>query len=1037
VKPLLRSLRWLHAVLLPALLLCASPALALQPDKAFTHFVLNQWSIHDGLPQISGLALAQDHTGYVWIGTQSGLARFDGVRFTTFDPEVEPQLPGIYMRSLLADRQGRLWVGTYKGLAVYQEGRFRSIPARDAAKFPSLDIFALTQLADGTVLAGTSAGVFQVAGEQLVKRPGPAPALSLLPRRDGLWVGTTGGVARISGDQEISLPLPAGAASAGVVRVVDTQGQLWAGTSQGVYVLDAAGWQPLKAHPEFDGSPVTAMLADHDGNLWVGTNAGLGRFRDGAMAEFVPDSNPRSFPQVTSAMEDREGNLWLGSQLNGIARLWNGWTHRYSVGEGLDDPIVWSLSAAVGKDDDSIWVGSNNGLSLFKNGHFDLVVPGKSLPHPQAYNLLAEGDRVWIGTRRGLVVWHDGHLESPPELAPLASAQINGIMRDPDGSVWFPTTIGLFHLVDGHLKRYAEAEGLVDPRVRIIAYDQSHTLLLGTQAGVWQLQPNGRLQRYGGSSAEMDNVDVSAMLPLADGRLVIGSLGGRVMVHAGTHWHSLGPDNGLPANSPFYLTSDDNTANPGWLWIAGIRGVSRVRLSELPTAADNVTRPVHGELVLNERGDPNSGQQGYCCNGAGMSKGFRKGNVLWLPSRDGMVALDTRDIVKNAIPPALVIERVGTPDGWRSVGDTGANMVLPAEARDLTFDFTALSFQDPQSIQLRYRLQGYDRAWHRLEDARRRSVNYTNLPPGDYTFEVVGANNAGVWSRQPALLGFRIQPLFYETGLFRVLLATLLGMVLYAGYRYQMQRHARQRVALEDQVQSRTRELHAANARLEKASQTDPLTGLRNRRYLANQIPADLAYYDRERKRSGEYGQVLVFALVDLDFFKRVNDMHGHRAGDQVLLQVAQVLGSLARSSDYLARWGGEEFLLVFRPMPGRFLETIGQRIRMAISTHPFDIGLSEPLHLTCSVGLCEYPLFRDAQQGLGWEQMVELADAALYWVKQHGRDGWAAFRPTTLTNVAKLMRDLQQGGELMLADHLQLLTSHSTPVDDAIRPIA
>jgi diguanylate cyclase (GGDEF)-like protein len=173
-----------------------------------------------------------------------------------------------------------------------------------------------------------------------------------------------------------------------------------------------------------------------------------------------------------------------------------------------------------------------------------------------------------------------------------------------------------------------------------------------------------------------------------------------------------------------------------------------------------------------------------------------------------------------------------------------------------------------------------------------------------------------------------------------------------------------------------------------------------------------------------------VFALVDLDFFKHVNDMHGHRAGDQVLLQVAQVLGALARSSDYLARWGGEEFLLVFRPMGGRYLETIGQRIRSAIGNHPFDIGLAAPLHLTCSVGLSEYPLFRDAQQGLGWEQMVELADAALYWVKQHGRDGWAAFRPTEMTDVATLVRDLQQGTDLMQAGHMQLMTSrpHGDP---------
>jgi diguanylate cyclase (GGDEF)-like protein len=1089
-----RPMRWLSAVLLSAqllptlllstMLLISTPAWALKADKSFTHYVLNTWSIQDGLPQITALSLAQDRVGYLWVGTQSGLARFDGVRFVTYTPEDTPALPGIWIGALLSDRHGRLWIGTYKGLAFYDGQQFHKIIAADPVRYPSLNILALIEQADGQIVVGSSEGVFRVVNDRLVHVTGPKPALSLLSREDGLWVGSTGGVERIAANGVIArLPLPSGSSSAAVSQVVDTQGQLWAGTSQGLFTLMRDGWYPVQANPTFDRSPVTALLADHDANLWVGSNEGLARFRNGVLTEFIPDSNPRAFAQVISALEDREGNLWLGSQLNGLARLWNGWTRRYSVGEGLNDRIVWSLSPDP--DGRHIWVGSNDGLSLFDQGHFQLVVPGNALPHPHAYNVLAErvlaaqpdvgnpkndgvvgslpsdatelplhgmtlesrasassapdsrlhipDSQVWIGTRRGLVLWRDGHVQSPPEVAPMARAQINGIVRPGDGSTWFPTSEGLFHLVDGKMQHIGQEQGLQDPRVRVMAFDKGGQVLLGTQSGLWELR-DGKAQRPLLQTGLPPDMDVSALLRLHDGRLVIGSLAERLLILAGNHWHTLGPEQGLPANSPFFLAEDAH----GWLWIAGIRGVSRVRVADLPTGADgSTTRAVHGELVLNERGDPNSGQQGFCCNGAGMSKGFLRDDVLWLPSRDGVVALDTRDIVRNPLPPALLIERLHTPQGWRTLPTSGVDrMLLPASARDLGFEFTALSFQDPASVQLRYRLQGYDKGWHRLEDPRRRSANYTNLPPGKYTFEVIGANNAGIWNPNPALLRFRIQPLFHETWLFRLLLAALLAMLVYAGYRYQVQRHAQQRTELEAQVQARTRELHAANAHLEKASQTDPLTGLRNRRYLANQIPADLAYYDRERKRSGEFDQVLVFALVDLDFFKRVNDEYGHKAGDQVLLQVAQVLGSLARSSDYLARWGGEEFLLVFRPMGGRFLETIGHRIRTAVSTHEFDIGLPQPLHLTCSVGMSEYPLFRDAQQGLGWEQMVELADAALYWVKGHGRDGWAAFRPTLHTDLATLMRDLQQSvTDLAQADRLQLLTSR--PVPNTLAPDA
>ena len=1023
MKPLHRRLQCVCLLLLAALCVWPPQARALQPDKAFDHYVIDTWSIQDGLPQISALALAQDRTGYLWIGTQSGLARFDGARFVTFTPENQPALPGIWVRALLVDRRGRMWIGTYKGLALYEDGRFHAIAT--AAATPTLDVFALAEQVDGTIVAATSEGVFRAGDDGLLLQvAGPRPALSLLADKGGLWVGTTGAIERITPAGRNRVSLPVGATSAAVSGLVNTHGQLWAGTSQGLFALATNGWKPVQVDPLFDRAPVTAMLADRDGNLWIGSNAGLARFRDGHLAEFVRDTNPRAFPQVVTALEDREGNLWLGSQLNGLARVWNGWTRRYSVAQGLHDRIVWSLSPDP--DGHRLWVGTNDGLSILDHDRFQQVVPGSALPHPHAYNLLAERDRVWIGTRRGLVLWRDGRIQSPPELAPMASAQINGIVRAGDGSLWVTSSEGLFRLRNGRLQHFGQAQGLRDPRVRVILFGKDGRILLGTQGGLFELH-NGHARPLGLDSGLPADLDVSALYAMRDGRLVIGSLGEKIFVEADGRWHALGAADGMPANAPFFIDED----NHGYLWIAGIRGISRVPVADLPPAADTTTRHVRGEMVLNERGDANAGQQGYCCNGAGMSKGFLRDGILWLPSRDGVVALDTMAIVRNATPPALVIERLRTPQGWRDLAAAdGKQVQLPTSARDLGFEFTALSFQDPRSVQLRYRLRGYDRDWHQLEDARRRSANYTNLPPGNYAFQVIGANNAGVWSSQPAILRFRIQPMFHETWLFRLLLAGLLLVSLYAGYRYQLQRHKRQRSQLEDEVQARTLDLNVANARLEKASQTDPLTGLRNRRYLANQIPADLAYYDRESNRTGQYGQIVVFALVDIDHFKQVNDTHGHHAGDRILQQFSQVLASLARTGDYLARWGGEEFLLVFRPMDNQHLQIIGKRIREAVTAHRFRIDPATTLQLTCSIGLSGYPLLHVTRQP-GWEQMVDLADAALYWVKHHGRDGWAAFQPGPGSDGSTLLQALQGDLDVMLASgRVQVISSRPSPGD-------
>ena len=785
--------------------LAAGRAFALDPDKAFENYVSNTWSIQEGLPQISALAIAQDRTGYVWVGTQNGLARFDGVRFTTYTPDSEPALPGIYIRALLLGRDGRLWVGTYKGLAVIEGDHFKSIRVADAARasnspserYPALDINALAETGDGGIVAATDHGIFRVDHDQLIEVPnGPKPAFSLLQRADGLWVGGNGTVLRMDRGQVVSLPWPQQQAMAGVTHLAEAQGRIWAGTTQGLYSRIADAWVRFDEDAALATSPIGSILRDHADNLWVGSNSGFARLRNAHLAEHIDPTNLRAIRGVMSAFEDREGNLWFGSQQEGVARVWNGWTRRHSSSDGLNDPIVWSLSRAP---DGVLWVGGNDGLSTFDGKRFTLVVPGSALPHPHAYNLLAETGQVWIGTRRGLAIWRDGWIQTPALYAPMASAQINGIRRDRNGDLWFLTTEGLFIQHGDILRRYEQADGLVDPRTWTMLETRTHRILIGTQGGLFEMHGD----RFTPVAGLPPGLDIATISELPSGTLVIGLATEVINVFDGRVWKEVGQPQGLPSNAPFFQTQDDR----GYFWIAGIRGVERVPVSDLERFARGEIPAVRGEMLLNERGDRNSGQQGECCNGAGLSKGFIDGHVLWLPSRNGVVVLDTHGIVKNTVAPAVAIERVHYLDAWHPVDGTIAPVELEARARDLAFDFTAPSFQDPRSILMRYRLTGYDRDWHDLEDVTRRRVNYTNLPPGDYTFEVMATNNAGVWSPGTAHFAFGIRPYFYETKLFYALLGLLLAMLVYAGYLRQRQLHIAQRLALEQQVRERTQDL--------------------------------------------------------------------------------------------------------------------------------------------------------------------------------------------------------------------------------------
>ena len=1007
----------------------AGPVRALDPDKAFHHYVRNTWSIEQGLPQISALAITQDRQGYLWVGTQGGLARFDGVRFTLFNPENTPGLAGIWINDLHVDPANRLWVSTYRGLTLREDGKFRLVPVKGAAADAALDTRDIQPMPSGAIMVAAPDGVYEALDTGLVLRHRLAhPANALMARGDELWVGSRGRVYRISGDTTVVMPLPEGDADTVVTRLAESQGRLWAGTSAGLFYRQGDAWLRHEGGPPLSTAPIESLYEDSDGNFWVGMVQDLARLQAGRLRELV--SGPGPGPAVRAMYEDREGNFWLGSQWEGLTRLWNGWTRRYGQREGLEDSTLWSVARGP---DGRIWAGTNSGLSVMQGGRFEQVVAGARLPHPNAYTLLPEPGAVWIGTRRGVAVLRGDQVETPEVLAPMRSAQINGILRDRAGALWFATTQGLFRLSRDLLSPLGVANGFRDPRMRVLHETRDGRLLVGTQSGLYEVA--GDLATPIGLDAGLrEGLDITAIHELDDGKLVLGTLSEEIFLFDGQRWTTFGRDSGMPVNSPFFLTHDRS----GFLWVAGIRGIHRVPLDDLLAVAEGRATRIRGEMLLNERGDRRGGQKGYCCNGAGNAKGFQFGGELWLPTRDGVVAMSTTGIVKNPVAPRSLIERVRVGEQWRDA-DPSADWRLPPASRDLSFEFTVLSFQDPNSVDLRYRLVGYDDDWRTLDDPSRRVVNYTNLPPGAYVFEALGANNADVWSTAPAQLGFSIQPLFHETPLFYVLLAALLASIVYAGYRLQLGAHRRKQRELEQLVGQRTEALEVANLRLEEASQTDPLTGLRNRRYLATQIPADIAFYDREAVRRGTPGEVMVFALVEVDQLRAVDERHGPAACDRVLQQFAQVLGQLVRTGDYVARWSGSEFLVVFRPMHNRHLPILGERIRDAVARHRFAVGTGEPLALTCSVGLVECPLFRDARGSLGWEQLVELAGRGLDHARRHGRNGWAAFRPRAGGDLPGLAQALSDDPARQVAlGRVQLLASPtltSTPPPGAPRP--
>ena len=349
---------------------------------------------------------------------------------------------------------------------------------------------------------------------------------------------------------------------------------------------------------------------------------------------------------------------------------------------------------------------------------------------------------------------------------------------------------------------------------------------------------------------------------------------------------------------------------------------------------------------------------------------------------------------------------------------------MQSHARDLIFEFTSTTFQEPKSIFIQYKLNGYDKEWKKLEDATKRQVVYTNLPAGNYQFLVKAANNSGVWQKEPTSLSFRIAPYFYETWWFIIAIIVIIVFLLKLWYKKRVLLYEKQQLQLKEEVEKRTEELSIANEKLINISYTDPLTGLKNRRYLREQISKDIAYFNRLKLSPANINSTTVLMMVDIDHFKMINDTFGHSAGDKVIIRISEILSAELREDDYIVRWGGEEFLIVARAIERVNACSLSQRLCKKIEQTNFDSELTPKKSVTCSIGFALLPFFEDSSQvDLPWEEVIDIADKALYLVKQNGRNGWATFSAGKIQAINSL-KESQSFEEFQLKNHLQLIKS-------------
>ena len=933
------------------------------------------------LPHDRVSAIYEDQQGRIWAGTQNGLARFnpESNNFTIFAPPGQPPKNHKIIKNIISDGKNGMWVGSWGGLQHFDpaSGKFTAVYAHDDANPDSLASNDLNALA--------------------------------LDAKGGVWIGTwPGGLdylapgATAFKHHQVD-PAPKPDARVNIVRALqfDNSGALWIGTESGVIRWDGkSDWDTRKAITS-PYSRITNFNLDNKGVLWCTTlSAGLLRWNEAnaSFDQFVHAADdPYSLPgdNLRAVMQDRGGMLWIASFTDGIslANLSSeGFTRhvpfRIDSRSAPASNALLSLARAPGG---RVWLGGNVGMSLYdpatstvvRSYHADDKKPGM-LSHAIVYSMYQDDDGkgpLWLGTSNGL-----NRLDTPDSpfqvihFGNTASDYINAIAPGAGGMLWLATGNSLIRYepkTDARKIYYNDAQ---DPGSRsvngtsAVLEDRAGRVWAGSEwngGGLDMLDPaSGKFRHFRHANADTNSLsddNIASLHEDAQGRIWVGTSKGLDLVQFKPDGSVSFKSYAVPMRAPKILAIQHD--QDGKIWCSTIAGLYRL--------------------------DPASGKVSHFSASDGLTEGFTVNSssasadgVLYFGGVHGMTAVTPGSVHTSSVPPQVAITDITVFNHSLQDGKPGENvkaegpvtaptaLTLSSQASVFSLEFAALHYTEPAENRYSYQLQGFDHDWVET-DAAHRSASYTNLNPGHYIFRVKAANHLGVWNDEPATLNITITPPFWQRWWFRIIAVALVVGSLAMAYKIRIKRLTRHQVELEQLVAARTGELEESNRKLAALSTTDGLTGVSNRRGF------DLAL-EAEWRRAARTGQALALLMLDVDYFKKYNDFYGHLAGDSALRKVAELITAHGRrTSDLVARYGGEEFALLAAATDATDAFGVAEAICAELARRQMPHAESPFGMLTISIGVAVMV----PTEGSSPEQLVRMADRALYRAKEKGRN--------------------------------------------------
>ena len=968
---------------------------AIDSSKTLDSFIYKFYDSSNGLPQNSANSFSQNSKGFMYIATQEGIVKYDGFKMDIFDTSNVETLSSDLIRKVIVNDNDQLLIATDKGLSFYTNTGKLIENFTGENKINHSDVTDISLNDDGTILYGVirDKSIFRI------ELCNPDKIHFFTPENKKIQTSNINAVKVFSNGEvyaasrsgmfylknEIFIKVKGSADSfSSITR--DLKGNIWAAGDNGLYMISKD--KVIKHIGLNEGLPfkyLSSVFADSSGNLWFGSSiSGLGTYKDGKFNSIYSTNNSK-FRNILTILEDIEKNIWVGTAIDGFCIIKDG----YIVDSKLKDQLILGITKDTSGN---IWANSlgKGAVKLTQNGEEKLIndVIGFDL-----YTILGDSKgRVWVSSRNnGIYISKDketfhkiNNYFTTNDKFPLNSSVL---FEDSHKTIWSndrDRESTVFKFFGKNMKAYrlpAKNATVTD----IVENSNGETVVGTKQKGIFRFdEVSGKFVKI---NIYRSQFFVHNMYFDSKDRLWISTHDG-ILIYIDGDIVNLRLENGL-FDDTIHAIVEDKLHN---FWFTTNKGVFSISSKEVECFLSGDCIKVNPTLLNESNGMPSR----ECNGGVKPSVMITEKGMIWVPTIKGIVKINPLNSRKIETMSPLSFTWLVIDNNYKKrkrIYNT-KEIDLPPKTKSVEIYYSSPGFSNPDNIMFDYSLNSEQI----VKNSKRRFASFNNLEPGSYKFKINAYINGLKFSKHHSKeLVLNIKTPLHLTEEFRFA-SIAFGFIVLLTFFLMNKRIARKR---EDEmlrtINEKTFELQLINKELQEAVVKDPLTGLKNRRFMF-EFEEDniLAFIDSKERsthlienRVDSYRKESVFAILmlDIDHFKRVNDLYGHTTGDLVLVAFSKILTDSVRTDDVVIRWGGEEFIILLKNLRREKATEVAEKIRKNVESFPFRTESGKTIWITASIGMAFTPFFDHAPNLMGLDSVISITDLALYNSKNKGRD--------------------------------------------------